>query len=233
MANLSENLYSTLKRSIISGSYAPGTRLREEHLAQEMNVSRTPVRNALARLVQEGLLQQSGRATLVAGWTDWDIAEIFELRLLLEPHGAGLAAQRATPQEVDAMEAINDDMRRWALSTAPDRLENIQESNRRFHHAILDAARSGRLRDMLDTYLDTPQIIGSFYFYSSEDILSSIDHHRQITQAIRAGNRPLAQESMRFHLHASFARYQSTISQAKDGQGRQMPATARSDSSPA
>ena len=107
MAKISDSLYAELRRRIMSGRYAPGERLREESVAHEMQVSRTPVRAALQRLVEDGLLVAAARGATVAGWTHWDIAEAFELRILLEPHAAGLAAERATPGQIDEMDALN------------------------------------------------------------------------------------------------------------------------------
>lgn len=192
----------------MSGYYAPHSPLREEHIAEEMQVSRTPVRAALQRLIQDGLLESSTRGVVVAGWTAWDVNEIFELRILLEPHAAGLAAERASAGQIAAMDAINDEMEGWINANAADRLGRLQAANNRFHHLLVEAASSGRLKAMLADFLDTPIMIGSFYFYSESDMRQSVDHHRQVVNAIRARNRPFAEQAMAFHLRASFLRFQ-------------------------
>lgn len=110
MPKITDSLYAELRRRIMSGVYPPGARLREEHIAEEMQVSRTPVRAALQRLTDDGLLQAAARGAIVAGWTQWDVAEVFELRRLLEPHAAGLAAERATPEQIEALDRLNDEM---------------------------------------------------------------------------------------------------------------------------
>jgi DNA-binding GntR family transcriptional regulator len=95
MAAASDKAYELLKQRLIGGSYAPGAQLKEEHLARELAISRTPVRAALKRLVQDGLATaEVGRGVRVAEWTESDIQETYHLRSLLEGRAAELAAQR-------------------------------------------------------------------------------------------------------------------------------------------
>ncbi|KAB2896243.1 MAG: GntR family transcriptional regulator [Burkholderiaceae bacterium] len=208
MPKISDTLYADLRRRLMSGYYAPGAWLREEHIAEEMKVSRTPVRAALQRLVEDGLLVAAARGATVAQWTQWDVAEVFELRMLLEPHAAGLAAERATPEQVAEMEALNDEMERWVKSRKDDRVARVQAVNNRFHHLLVEAARSGRLKALLQNYLDMPIMIGSFYFYSEQEMRESVEHHRQVTLAIRRRDRRFAEQAMAFHLRASFVRFE-------------------------
>ena len=208
MPKISDQIYAELRRRVMSGHYAPGARLREEQIAEEMQVSRTPVRAALQKLIDDKLLVVATRGAIVAGWTQWDVTEIFELRILLEPHAAGLAAERATPEQLAEMDALNDEMERWARSKADDRVARVQAANNRFHHLLVEAAHSGRLSTMLANFLDTPIMIGSFYLYSDADMLASVEHHRQVVHAIRARNRSFAEQAMAFHLSASSMRFE-------------------------
>ncbi|RYX96998.1 MAG: GntR family transcriptional regulator [Comamonadaceae bacterium] len=208
MARLSDTLYADLRRRLMSGFYAPGAKLREEHIAEEMQVSRTPVRVALQRLVDDGLLVAEARGATVAGWTPWDVAEVFELRMLLEPHAAGLAAENATPAQLQELDALNDEMHAVVLSSDEDKVARIQAINNRFHHLIVEAACSGRLKSMLQNFIDTPIMIGSFYFYSVPDMLNSVEHHRQVTEAIRNKDRAFAQQAMAYHLRVSLSRFE-------------------------
>ena len=230
MARISDTLYADLRRRLMSGFYAPGAKLREEHIAEEMQVSRTPVRVALQRLVDDGLLVAEARGATVAGWTPWDVAEVFELRMLLEPHAAGLAAEHATPDQVAELDTLNDEMFSLARSTDDDRVARIQAINNRFHHLIVEAASSGRLKSMLQNFIDTPIMIGSFYFYSEQDILDSVEHHRQVTQAIRARDRLFAQQAMAYHLRVSFSRFEmQRVANSESGEPAKL--TTRSGSS--
>lgn len=204
MPSASDLVYAELRRRLMSGAFLPGERLREEHIANALDVSRTPVRNAIGRLVEDGLVVHEARRGAVAvGWLERDITEAFELRLLLEPYAARCAAQRANVEQIDTLELINTHMREAALSDDEDRIAQVQHHNNRFHHALLTAAQSARVRNLVEALLDMPIIIGSFYFYSRDDMLSSVEQHHQIVAAIRAHDPDYAENAMRLHLAAT------------------------------
>lgn len=201
MTSARDLVYGELRRRLMSGVFLPGERLREEHIAAELSVSRTPVRSAIDRLITDGLVKREGRrGAVVLGWVDRDINEAFELRLLLEPYAARNAAERATPEQIDHLEQINQHMLDAILSDDTDRVARIQHCNNLFHHALLDAAQSARVRTMVESLLDMPIIIGSFYFYTHDDMLRSVEHHRQIIAALRARDPGAADIAVRFHL---------------------------------
>src|ERR1700754_2659197 len=111
MASARDLVYGELRRRLMAGAFLPGERLLEEHIAKELDVSRTPVRQAIERLEADGLVKRDGRrGTVVLGWLDRDINEAFELRLLLEPYAARAAAMRATPAQIDLLEELNQHM---------------------------------------------------------------------------------------------------------------------------
>ena len=204
MTKASELVYGTLRRRVMAGAYEPGTQLKEEALAAEMSVSRTPVRMAFHRLIDEGLLvARANRGVFIAGWTQRDIDDVMELRLLLEPHAARLAAERATPEQLADLQESNDRMERFMRGKAVDRLTHIQAANNRFHQIILDAAGSPRLKRMSQSLVDMPVIIGSFYFYSESDLRQSIRHHQDLIMAITSRDGLLAQHAMVVHLRSA------------------------------
>ena len=204
MANARDTVYGELRRRLMSGAFLPGQRLREEHIATEMSVSRTPVRAAIQQLVADGLIKlEERRGAVVVGWTDRDINEAFEMRSLLESYAAGIAALNATPAQIEQLEALNDAMRAAIHSQRDDRIEQVQQLNNQFHHLLVDAAHSAQVRTLLGNFLDMPIIIGSFYFYSDDDMLTSVAHHSHIIAAVRSRNRPLAETAMRLHLGAT------------------------------
>jgi len=201
MSRPGEHVYLTLRRRIMSGHYSPGAQLKEEGLASELEVSRTPVRAALQRLIGDGLvIGHSNRGAFVAEWTTQDIGEIYELRSLLEGHAAALAAERRTLQQVAEMGELTDRMEDLYRHKPREYLAEIQNVNQRFHLLILDASGSPRLKTMARNLVDTPIIIGSFYFYADDDLERSVQHHRDLVHAIDAQNRELAKQIMSVHL---------------------------------
>lgn len=210
MSSARDYVYAELRRRLMAGSFMPGERLREEHIASELSVSRTPVRSAIERLVTDGLVKHEGRrGAVVLGWQDRDIDEAFELRMLLEPYSAKAAAERATPEQIAELERINQSMLDAINADAADSVAQVQHFNNQFHHALLEAAQSARVRSMVENLLDMPIIIGSFYFYTKDDMLRSVEHHRQIIAALRARDAECAEIAVRFHLAATHLLFRS------------------------
>src|SRR5215813_10032403 len=103
-------VYEVLRRSILDGALPPGHRLRSDVLANDLNVSRTPVREALRKLETEGLVDASRSGLVVGQSTEEDLIEIFYMREALEGMAARLAAENATRAEVDELKALFEDM---------------------------------------------------------------------------------------------------------------------------
>ncbi|WP_144630290.1 GntR family transcriptional regulator [Bordetella genomosp. 13] len=210
MTSARDRVYAELRRRLMAGAFLPGERLREEHIASELAVSRTPVRAAIEKLVADGLVRhEERRGAVVVGWADRDIDEAFELRMLLEPYAARTAAQRATPEQIAHLEVLNQRMLEAVQSDADDKTAQVQHYNNLFHHALLEAAQSARVRAMVENLLDMPIIIGSFYFYTRDDMLRSVEHHRQIIVALRARDAACAEVAVRFHLTATHLLFRS------------------------
>lgn len=204
LSNATQTVYSNLRRRLMTGFYTPGTQLKEEHLAEELEVSRTPVRGALRRLVKDGMLiAEVHRGVFVAEWTNQDITEVFELRRLLEPHAAGLAARNATPEQIAILKRFNLQMAEAARSEHESRTQEVQSINNQFHRLIIEASCSPRLKSMLENLVSMPMVVGSFFLYSTEEMLRSVQHHELITEAIEAGDRDYAEQAMRLHLKAT------------------------------
>ncbi|WP_313621986.1 GntR family transcriptional regulator [Achromobacter sp.] len=218
MSSATDYVYGELRRRLMAGSFLPGEPLREEHIATQLSVSRTPVRNAIERLIADGLVTREGRrGAVVLGWQDRDIDEAFELRMLLEPYSAKAAAERATPEQIEELERINQCMLDAVNSNAADHVSQVQHYNNLFHHTLLEAAQSARVRSLVENLLDMPIIIGSFYFYGREDMLRSVEHHRQIIAALRARDAECAQIAMRFHLAATHLLFRTHRKDKKTG----------------
>ena len=208
MPAASDKAYELLKQRLIGGSYAPGAQLKEEHLARELDLSRTPVRAALKRLVQDGLATaEAGRGVRVAEWTEADIQETYHLRSLLEGHAAELAAQRGGPALAAHLRALNERMEEAIASNKPGLAARVQDINSEFHRAILSASGSPRLRALLAGLVDMPVVVRSFFISTPEDMAQSLQHHRDLAAAMEAQDGELARQLMQLHLRIAAQRF--------------------------
>ena len=214
MAVASDKAYELLKQRVIAGTYAPGAQLKEEHIARELEISRTPIRAALKRLVDDGLASaDAGRGVRVSEWNEFDIQETYELRGLLEAPAAELAARRGGPALSDLLDGLNDDMERAITKGGAAMAERLQDINARFHRAILEASGSPRLRAMLAGVIDMPIVIRSYFISTREDLLQSLHHHRDLAGAVRIGDAELARQVMQLHLRIAAHRFKLRRSQ--------------------
>lgn len=184
-------VYFALKQAIISGAIPPGMMVNESELAQRYSVSRTPVREALILLGQEGFVESLPRAGyLVTQLTVSEVQESFHLREVLEVEGARLAANSITEPEILGLE-------KHILGIPP---EINPGYNREFHMIIARASRNRRLARLVEQLLDEmdrilifdPQMAGP----------AQPDEHQVIITAMRAHNPDDAQDAMRAHIRA-------------------------------
>lgn len=231
MPAAADKAYELLKQRVVAGSYAPGAQLKEEHLARELDISRTPIRAALKRLVDDGLATaEVGRGVRVSEWTEADIQETYELRGLLEGHAAELAARRGGAELADRLEALNEQMARAIAQAGSVLPERLQEINARFHRAILDASGSPRLRGMLAGLIDMPVVIRSYFINQPQDNVQSLQHHRDLAAAVRAGDAELARQVMQLHLRVAAHRFRQRRSEFTGAQDAAAPARRRAGS---
>lgn len=219
MPSAADTAYELLKQRVIGGTYAPAAQLKEEHLAHELGISRTPIRAALKRLVDDGLASfDPGRGVRVAEWTEFDIEETYELRGLLEAHAAALAAERGGPDLADRLDALNDEMDRAIRKGGTALPERLQDINSRFHRVIVDASGSPRLRGMLAGVIDMPIVTRSHFISTLQDKLQSLQHHRDLAAAIRTGDADLARQAMLLHLRVAQSRFRRQRQALRAGQ---------------
>jgi DNA-binding GntR family transcriptional regulator len=221
----SDKAYDVLRQRLVGGHYKPGTQLKEEPLAREFGLSRTPVRTALRRLVEDGLATaDAGQGIHVAQWSEWDIEETFQLRMLLEPYAAHLAAERGGDEMVRRLRASNEQMAKAIAAAEPDAIARIQEANKAFHHTLLDFSGSPRLRVMLDSMIDMPIIVRSFYLYTPSELEQSLHHHQDLTIAAEARDGELARQVMSLHLRMSYHRFMRHRGEYKANRSNGSPA---------
>jgi DNA-binding GntR family transcriptional regulator len=205
MARATDQAYEAIRTAILQGRFAAGERLREEDLADEVGVSRTPIREALRRLDAEGLVDFiPNRGAHVAAWSDSDLNEIFDLRAVLEGFAARLAARRISPVQLARLRDLADRMDALAGAEDVDH-DAISELNTDFHGVIVEAAGNHKLEGLLAGLVQIPLVHRTFRRYSHEDLLRSMGHHRELIAALEHGDVNWSGTVMRSHIYAARA----------------------------
>ncbi|MDJ0657269.1 MAG: GntR family transcriptional regulator [Xanthomonadales bacterium] len=201
MSAAMEKAYVAIKEAIFSGRYGAGERLKERDICTELEVSRTPVREALRRLEADGLVRLEPRRGAVVTELGIDEAnEIFSLGALLESFGAGLAARRASPDDVAALDRLLDEMSQL-LQSGHDQVHlEYMRLDHDLHGRIVEIAANRRLAALLRQTVGMPVLVKSFHSYSMDDLKRSLDQHRTIVDAIRVGDTVWAEAAMRSHI---------------------------------
>lgn len=204
MSRASEHAYARIRERIVTGDIAAGAPLREEQLAEECGVSRTPVREALRRLESELFVVRSEtQRSFVADWSREDIDELFTLRGMLEAHAAARAATRLDAVALDRLRATNDAITRVVGESQPD-ITVFLEENRNFHRQIVDATESPRLASTLARLVEQPVVRRTATRYGREHLMQSAREHDELIQAFAARDREWASAVMTGHIRRAF-----------------------------
>ncbi len=181
--------YEIIRDHILDGTYPGGMKLVEERMAEEIGVSRTPIREAIRRLEQEGLIKRKK----VIQPTETDLRHLFQMRILIECHAAKMAASYMIEEDLGELHSCVEKAR----SGSPD--ETVQ-ANKRFHDLIVRECRNPIMIDTVD------KMQSVIYLFSRAVVLHKrpflIDEHEGIWQAISNREPEQASELMRTHLES-------------------------------
>jgi DNA-binding GntR family transcriptional regulator len=199
-----DRAYDTIRLGIQSGTYPPGTHIRAAEVAGQLGISRTPVREAMRRLHAEGVVDfVANHGAYVIEWSRADIAEVFDLRCMLESYAVERAAQQITAERCVELGLLATQMSELAAEQTPEFLERIAELNDRFHRAILATAGGRRLTALVAAVVDMPIVLGTFHRYNEEDLRRSMAHHHEIVAALELRDGEWAASVMRSHILAA------------------------------
>lgn len=199
-----DHAYEFIRGEILSGRFAGGARLREERLVEMCGVSRTPVREALRRLEVEGFIETEPRqGARVTQWTWQEIEEVFELRAVLESHGAALAARHVTAVQLEALRRNAEDIEDAYAARDSSFAAQFIKANAAFHEGILTAAQRPRLTQMVAQLALPPTIFRTLGLYDDVSIQRSMAQHRDLIAALEAGDVNWARAIMEAHLRAA------------------------------
>jgi DNA-binding GntR family transcriptional regulator len=197
--SIREKVYENLKSAILSGHYTPGEKLAEEHLAERLGVSRTPVREALHKLESEGLIKpRKKRGFNVSRDTKEDVEELFELRSILEGHTLRVIS-RIISEEI--LSELNESIQKAEEALRRNRIEEVFKWNTRFHdmlhELVVDKTRLHRLLVDIRKYVlryrkDTLQY--------PDGGRRAVEGHKKILLALRLKDPELCERVMREHI---------------------------------
>lgn len=195
---LSHDVAVAIRSAIFAGHMKPGDRILETELAEQLQVSRGPVREALAQLEQEGLVARlPHRGTFVSTLSRQDAHEIYTLRALLDGEAAALAAGRLTAQDFATLESLLEEFDRAAQC---DSLYALAQTDRTFHGTVIKAAGHGRLMQACN---NVEPLIGACYL----TIMTAMPHrkgglvarHAPLIEVLRTGDPEAARHAFSQH----------------------------------
>jgi DNA-binding GntR family transcriptional regulator len=196
--------YAQVRAAIVENRYPPGQRLVEQRIAEELGLSRTPVREALRMLEVEGLVvSERNRGAMVRPLSSTEVVDLYGLRIRLESYAVEVATERATEADLGELVAAADsfgDVRRTVDVQALEGVRLVHEANRRFHDGLLAAARHHRLAAMLARTVDIPLVFQAFRTFGPAEIERSDTFHHLIVEAMCRRDAPRAASLMGEHI---------------------------------
>jgi DNA-binding GntR family transcriptional regulator len=188
-------VFETLRDAIWDGRIARGVRIREEEIARNLGVSRTPVREALQRLQQRGLLVVgAGRGLVVAELSHLQVVELYAMREILEGSAARFAAQHASDTEIEILHRLQRELRQVKTDAMA-----LVMLNRQFHQAIYHAAHNQYLMQALESLHDSLALLNHTTFRMPKR-KESDEEHRKIVLAIEKRDPDQAEQAARAHI---------------------------------
>jgi DNA-binding GntR family transcriptional regulator len=216
VSRASDRAYAQIRAQIVSGTFAPGSPLREEQLAETCGVSRTPVREALRRLEAENFVERNaGQRSFVADWSLDSVEEAFTLRAMLEGHAAERAAARVTADQIATLRRHNAGIEA-AIGRKDINVPVFLEENRAFHTVIMDAAHSTQLRTLLGGVVEQPVVLRTALHYDQAELMRSYREHEELIAAFVRRDSDWARAIMTAHIKRAFHAYSDAFTRARD-----------------
>lgn len=203
--SLADQVFEQLENDILSGKYSRGESLTESKLSASLGVSRTPIREALRRLEQEHLVEESSKGLEVIGINDKDLCDIFMIRTKLEGQAAAMAAQNHSPEQLDMLREAVEFQEFYLDKNDPERIKKMDS---RFHETIYKMCGSAVFYDVL---LPLHKKILKYRRASVKNTSraeASVAEHRAIYDAIAANDSQQAEKLIISHLNNAYEHMQ-------------------------
>jgi len=195
---LRETVCAALRDAIKRGILEPGERLMEVQLAEELGISRTPVREAIRKLEQEGyVIMMPRRGTYVSDVSVKDVKEIFEIRSALESLAISLATMRIEPEELEKLQTLLEEI---GGHIENNDIEKIVATDVEFHGLLYQVSRNERLVTIISNLKEQLARFRTLSMSYPGRLQETLAEHRAMVEAIAAGDVDLAREAAERHM---------------------------------
>ncbi len=193
-----DEVFTSLRNAILSGHFKPGERLVEKELAEQLEISRTPIREALRKLELEGLvLYEPRKGVVVVGVSSEDALEIYTIRAVLEGLAARLAASKRTEEELSKLKKLLSGMGECIQKDKINKLITLHAS---FHNFIAKVSKSPRLYQMIISLHDYVKNFAEIPCYLPGRLQYGWEEHKDIVDAIDERDHERAEYAARNHI---------------------------------
>lgn len=217
LLSIREHVYRYLKEMIIDGEYKPGDRLIERELADKLNISRTPIREALFRLESQGFVKTLPRkGVVVSDVSEAEVIEVFTILSSLEVLGAKLAAQRVD----ESLQAQLDEKIEELMTLETGSEEDFDKKHIEMNYLMYHAAKSPRLFEILSGLTDYIHMSANMGYETPGRRKESLKEHIEIMKAIRNKEVEMAEYLTKIHIENSKKAYVKSLEQVKDKKKR-------------
>lgn len=208
--DLKSQVYKNIKDSILNRTLLPGTQLKESELVKKLGVSRTPIREALSQLAQEGVIEIfPNKGAFVKSWEKEEVIEVLIIREALEGLAARLACGQQNSENIERLEKHLKDYQEGKITYAM--------TDERFHNDLIQASNSKRLIEMIQNTHDNLEMMDmrKVNFKSDERIKESLHEHYRIIEALKSGDKEKAELCAREHGKSTRCYYEAQLETLK------------------
>lgn len=202
--SLTESIAEVMRERILKGEYKIGEKIKETHVADELRVSRTPIRKAFQQLEAEGLVEYvPNRGCFARGFTKRDIEDVYAIRKALEELTTEWAVSRITDSDIEEMREKCDEMQTYVDK---EDSAHVLSNNKEFHEIIYRATGSRFMSQVLRSYKDYIEQTTKPIFYEKKFLQAIVDEHRAILDAFEKRDKDAAVKAMSSHMTNSMGR---------------------------
>ncbi|MBE5906380.1 MAG: GntR family transcriptional regulator [Lachnospiraceae bacterium] len=199
--SLADQVYEVIEQKILNGDYPVGEVLSESRLTEELSVSRTPIREALARLQNERLVETTAMGTVVLGITYQDVMDMYEIKMRLEPGVCVMAVEKMDAESLQKLEEIVEQQEFFEMKHNLDRLRNLDTD---FHDMIYICCKSPIYQSVLSPIHHKLLKYRKASLENTDRSLHSVEEHRAIFEAIKERDKDKAEKLMLEHIRHAY-----------------------------